>query len=86
MDEAIVIRDVPVQEQTTASINVVYVTVPIQSQQLLTVNLFPHRNRIEQDDSLPPPPRPPIRGFSDRRRVKVLNEVVLLGRVSSQSV
>lgn len=64
VDEAIVIRDVPVQEQTTASINVV----------------------IEQDDSLPPPPRPPIRGFSDRRRVKVLNEVVLVGRVSPQAV
>ncbi|KIK09657.1 hypothetical protein K443DRAFT_393298 [Laccaria amethystina LaAM-08-1] len=63
VDEAIIIRDVPVQEQTTASINVV----------------------IEQDDSLPPPPRPPIHGFTDHRRVKVLNEVVLLGRVS-QSV
>ena len=84
MDEAIIIRDVPVQEQTTASINVVYVTVLIQSQQLLTVNLFPHRNRIEQDASLPPPPRPIIE--QDRRRVKVLNEVVLLGRVSRQSV
>jgi hypothetical protein len=40
VDEAIIIRDVPVQEQTTASINVVYVTLLIQSQQLLTVDLL----------------------------------------------
>ncbi|KIK09677.1 hypothetical protein K443DRAFT_82837, partial [Laccaria amethystina LaAM-08-1] len=69
VDEAIIIRDVPVQEQTTASINVVYVTVLIQSQQLLTS----------------PPPRHPDQEI-DRRSVKVLNEVVLLGRVSPQSV
>jgi hypothetical protein len=43
------------------------------------------QNRIEQDESLPPPPHG-IKGFTDRRRVKVLNEVVLEGPVPQKSV
>lgn len=43
------------------------------------------KNRIEQDESLPPPPHN-IKGYTDRRRVKVLNEVVLEGSAISKSV
>ncbi|KIK00087.1 hypothetical protein K443DRAFT_101078 [Laccaria amethystina LaAM-08-1] len=53
---------------------------PVQHQLTASINVV-----IEQDESLPPPPHG-IKGFTDRRRVKVLNEVVLEGPVPQKSV
>lgn len=48
---------------------------PVEHWLIASINVV-----IEQDESLPPPPHG-IKGFTDRRRVKVLNEVVLEGPV-----
>lgn len=55
----------------------------------LSVNLLtdirvglPYFTSIEQDPDIPIPPPSPIHGFSDRRRVKMLNQVVTNERVS----
>ncbi|KIJ92279.1 hypothetical protein K443DRAFT_685361 [Laccaria amethystina LaAM-08-1] len=53
---------------------------PVEHQLTASINVV-----IEQDESLPPPPHN-IRGYTDRRRVKVLNEVVLNGPLVPKSV